>query len=177
MPRTNISRTATAYIALGSNLGNRGEHLLSAVDALHTLGTVRAVSSFYETAPVGTIAQPDFLNAVAELQTELAPLTLLASLLQIEQQHGRDRDASPPKGPRTLDLDLLACDDLVLETPTLTLPHPALAERQFVLVPLAEIAPGWRHPLLARTAAQLLRTLLQTAGSNPAAVRKFLRPM
>lgn len=159
----------SAYIALGSNLGNRGEHLRLAIAALKQLGEVDAVSSFYETAPVGAVPQPDFLNAVAELRTELQPEKLLTALLRIEQQQGRDRSTAPPKGPRTLDLDLLSYGDLVIETPTLTLPHPALHERRFVLAPLVEIAPGWRHPVLERTAAQLLREL----GSGGPAVRKI----
>ncbi len=163
----------TAYIALGSNLGDREQYLHSALDTLSQLGDVGAVSSFYETEPVGTAPQPDFLNAVAELRTQFGPQDLLAALLRIEQQHGRDRSAAPPKGPRTLDLDLLAYDDLVLETPTLTLPHPALVERRFVLEPLAEIAPGWRHPIREKTAAQLLGEMADEKGSHVASVRKI----
>ena len=147
----------------------------SAIAALGQLGTMGAVSSLYETEPVGTISQPDFLNAVIELRTSLSPEQLLAALLRIEQEHGRDRSAGPPKGPRTLDLDLLAYDDLVMDTPSLTLPHPALAERRFVLVPLAEIAQRWRHPGSGKTASQLLAELpdapVRSDGSQ--AVRKI----
>jgi 2-amino-4-hydroxy-6-hydroxymethyldihydropteridine diphosphokinase len=160
--------TATAYVALGSNLGDREGHLRSAIAELRLLGHVTAVSSFYETEPVGTVPQPDFLNAVAELETRLLPEDLLSALLRIEQEHGRDRTAGPAKGPRTLDLDLLAYDSLVLETPMLTLPHPAMAQRRFVLIPLAEIAPGWRHPLYGKTAGQLLMALQQAADRGPA---------
>jgi 2-amino-4-hydroxy-6-hydroxymethyldihydropteridine diphosphokinase len=149
----------TAFIALGSNLGNRRAHLDAAVQALAGLGRVSRVSSFYDTEPVGHVAQPDFLNAVAELQTTLPPQELLAALLWIEQQHGRDRGSAPPKGPRTLDLDLLSYDAMALDTPSLTLPHPALAERGFVLQPLAEIAPYWRHPVSGKLVSQLLAEL------------------
>ncbi|HTU50827.1 MAG TPA: 2-amino-4-hydroxy-6-hydroxymethyldihydropteridine diphosphokinase [Acidobacteriaceae bacterium] len=154
----------TAYIALGANLGDREGTLRSAIAALRHLGSVEAASSFYETAPVGIVEQPDFLNAVVALQTALPPQELMAALLRIEQQHGRDRSASVPKGPRTLDLDLLSYGDLMMETPTLTLPHPSLAERRFVLVPLAEIAPQWRHPVSGKTAAILLSELSQRDG-------------
>jgi 2-amino-4-hydroxy-6-hydroxymethyldihydropteridine diphosphokinase len=154
----------TAYIALGSNLGDREQTLRSAVAALRQLGSVDAVSSFYETAPVGMLQQPDFLNAVVELRTALAPNELMTALLRIEQQHGRDRSASVPKGPRTLDLDLLSYGDVVTETPTLTLPHPSLAERWFVLEPLMEVAPQWRHPVSRKSAAILLSELSQRHG-------------
>jgi 2-amino-4-hydroxy-6-hydroxymethyldihydropteridine diphosphokinase len=150
---------AVAYIALGANLGERERTLRSAVAALRQLGTVEAVSSLYETAPVGPVVQPDFLNAVVALETALPPQQLMAALLRIEQQHGRDRSASVPKGPRTLDLDLLSHGDVVMETSALTLPHPAIAERRFVLAPLAEIAPAWRHPVSGQTAGQLLAEL------------------
>ena len=168
----------TAYIALGSNLGDKIAYLRSAIAGLGHLGNVPAVSSIYETAPVGLVSQPDFLNAVVELQSRLEPAALLAALLRIEQQHGRDRSASPPKGPRTLDLDLLAYDNLVLETPALTLPHPSLAERRFVLAPLVEIAPGWRHPILGKTAAQLLEELEKADDcADTPAVRKISAPL
>ncbi len=166
---------ATAYIALGSNLGNREKHLHSAIEGLAQLGNVGVVSSFYETEPVGTIPQPDFLNAVVELETRLSPEELLAALLRLEQEHGRDRAAGPPKGPRTLDLDLLTYGALVLKTPMLKLPHPALAERRFVLIPLAEIAPQWRHPISGKTAAQLLADLEQQAVGGGPAVRQILK--
>ncbi|HUV96823.1 MAG TPA: 2-amino-4-hydroxy-6-hydroxymethyldihydropteridine diphosphokinase [Acidobacteriaceae bacterium] len=157
---------ATAYIALGSNLGDRERTLRSAIAALRQLGTVEATSSFYETAPVGIVEQPDFLNAVVALRTALSPQELMAALLRVEQQQGRDRSTSVPKGPRTLDLDLLSYGDVVMETPTLTLPHPSLAERRFVLVPLTEIAPQWRHPLSGKTAAILLSELSQRSGES-----------
>lgn len=167
------SNQATAYIALGSNLGDRENHLRAAIAALYQIGDVTAVSSFYETEPVGTFPQPDFLNAVVELRTEQKPEELLTALLGVERQHGRDRTASPPKGPRTLDLDLLSYDTLVLKTPTLTLPHPALAERRFVLVPLTEIAPQWGHPLSGKTAAEMLAELPPVTPDSRSTVRKL----
>ncbi len=97
----------------------------------------------------------------------------MAALLRIEQQHGRDRSASVPKGPRTLDLDLLSYGNVMMETPTLTLPHPSLAERRFVLVPLAEIAPQWRHPVTEKSAAMLLSELSQSGGDSSQSLRKF----
>ena len=161
----------TAYIALGSNLGDREGTLRSAIAALRQLGSVEAISSFYQTAPVGPVEQPDFLNAVVALRTTLPPQQLMAALLRIEQQRGRDRSASVPKGPRTLDLDLLSYAGVVMETPTLTLPHPSLAERRFVLVPLAEIAPQWRHPVSGKTVAILLAELLQRSGDSSQPIR------
>lgn len=163
---------ATAYVALGSNLGDRGHTLRSAVAALRQLGSVDAVSSFYETAPVGMVEQPDFLNAVVALRTALVPDELMTALLRIEQQHGRDRSTSAPKGPRTLDLDLLSYGDVTMETPKLTLPHPSLAERRFVLEPLMEIAPQWRHPVSGKSVAILLSELSQRDGESSQSVHK-----
>lgn len=166
------SAETVAYIALGSNVGDREGTLHSAIAALRELGSVDATSSFYETAPVGLVEQPDFLNAVVALRTALPPQELMTALLRVEQQHGRDRSASVPKGPRTLDLDLLSYGDIVMETPTLMLPHPSLAERRFVLVPLTEFAPQWRHPVSGKTAAILLSELLQREGDLSQPIRK-----
>jgi 2-amino-4-hydroxy-6-hydroxymethyldihydropteridine diphosphokinase len=165
------SAETVAYIALGSNLGDREQTLRSAVAALRQLGSVDAVSSFYETAPIGITEQPDFLNAVIALRTTLPPQELLTALLHIEQRHGRDRGASLPKGPRTLDLDLLTYGDTLIETPMLTLPHPSLAERRFVLEPLAEIAPQWRHPVSGKSAVILLSELSQRDGDSAQRIR------
>lgn len=159
-----------AAIALGSNLGSQwgdpARNLREAVRRIGELGQVRALSSFYETAPVGYTDQPNFTNAALLLETELEPLLLMRALLGIERAMGRDRSAAvPAKGPRIIDLDLLLVDSVVLDTPELTLPHPALAERRFVLEPLAEIAPEMRHPVSGKTATQMLRELQRSSRS------------
>jgi 2-amino-4-hydroxy-6-hydroxymethyldihydropteridine diphosphokinase len=153
---------ATAYIALGANLGDRAATLRAALRGIAKLGRVTAVSSLYETDPVGFREQPRFLNAVAALQTALPPLPLLLELRAIELKQGRTR--SFRNAPRTLDLDLLLYDELVLDTAELTVPHPRLHERAFVLVPLAEIAPETRHPVREQTAAELLAALAAGEG-------------
>lgn len=152
----------TAYIGLGSNLGDRMATLRTAVLRLETLGRIAGISSLYETEPIGYLEQPPFLNAVVALDTELAPGELLSALLRIERDLGRKR--SFPNAPRTLDLDLLLVDDLVLDIPELTLPHPRLHERAFVLVPLAELAPEMVHPGSGQTVRDLVRPLRLAAG-------------
>jgi len=154
----------TAAIALGSNLpspfGSPVDNLHEALKRIASLGQIKAVSSFHTTAPVGYLNQPEFVNAAALLETTLTPLDLLHGLLAIEHAMGRDRAAlqanAPAKGPRIIDLDLLLYGDLILTTPELTLPHPAMHQRAFVLAPLAEIAPEMRHPALHVTTADLL---------------------
>lgn len=170
-------KASRAYIGLGSNVGDRGAHLRAGLTALKKLGCVDAVSSVYETAAVGPVRQADFLNAVAELGTELSPEPLLRELLRIEREQGRDRSVGPAKAPRTLDLDLLALDDLIFESAILTLPHPGLAQRRFVLVPLAEIATEWRHPASGKTAVELLADLERTdEGREQAVTKRFPLP-
>jgi 2-amino-4-hydroxy-6-hydroxymethyldihydropteridine diphosphokinase len=166
-----------AYIALGSNLaseqGNRAETLSTAIDRLGSLGRVMATSSLYETEPVGYHNQPHFLNAVLALETKLEPVPLLRALLAIERILGRDRSQGIPNGPRTLDLDLLLVGDVTVAGEELTLPHPALAERRFVLAPLVEIAPHLRHPLLKQTMAELLARLPDEGENRISAVRRL----
>ena len=158
-----MSDATTAAIALGSNLpsrfGSPADNLHEAVHRLSALGSVKAVSSFHTTAPVGYLDQPQFINAAALLETTLSPLELLYGLLAIEHAMGRDRASAPAKGPRVIDLDLLLYGDITLTTPELTLPHPAMHQRAFVLAPLAEIAPELRHPTLHSTIAELLESL------------------
>jgi 2-amino-4-hydroxy-6-hydroxymethyldihydropteridine diphosphokinase len=167
----------TAYIALGSNLdskhGDRAKTLSVASERLGLLGRVTARSSLYETEPVGYHQQPAFLNAVVALETELKPLPLLHALLAIERELGRDRTHSVRNGPRPLDLDLLLMGDSIIEGEELTLPHPALAQRRFVLAPLAEIAAQLRHPQRKQTMAELLGLLPDEGENRISAVRRL----
>lgn len=169
------ARTQTAYIGLGSNLasfaGTPIQTIHAALSALAELGEVSGCSSLYETAPVGFVDQPPFVNAVAMLRTSDTPEKLLEGLLQIEHRFGRDRNSGPPKGPRTLDLDLLLVDDLIVNTPLLTLPHPALAERRFVLAPLVELAPQLVPPQSGKTLGELLQALPDSGDNRITGVR------
>lgn len=145
-----------AAVGLGANLGARREALEQALRGLAALPDTRllAVSPFYESEAVEVTDQPNFVNAVAALETELSPDRLLTACLKLEAAAGRERTRD--KGPRTLDLDLLLYESCVMDTASLTLPHPRLHRRRFVLKPLADIAPQRLHPLLKRTVAQLL---------------------
>lgn len=146
-----------AAIALGSNLGDRRAHLTAALHGLSTHPAIRSlrVSDFIETAPVSEIPQGPYLNAAAVFETSLSPRELLTTLLAIERAEGRDRSREQRWGPRTLDLDLLLYDEHVIQEPGLQVPHPRLHERQFVLEPLAAVAPNWLVPGTGRTVRQL----------------------
>jgi 2-amino-4-hydroxy-6-hydroxymethyldihydropteridine diphosphokinase len=151
-----------AYIALGSNLGDRLQYLKQALDLLQQkAGTkVTALSAIYETAPVGGPGQDAFLNACAAVETALSPTKLLLEMLAIEDKLGRVR--LERWGPRVIDLDLLICGKVQMNTPLLELPHPRLSERDFVLVPLADIAPALVIPGLGMKVADILKARPQT---------------
>ena len=150
----------TTYIGMGANLtspaGPPEATLAATATRLESLGRVAARSSLYSTAPVGFTDQPRFVNAAAALETELTPFELLGAVLLIEQEFGRNRISSLTNGPRTLDLDILLYGDFVVGGSSLVIPHPRLAERAFVLVPLHEIAPSAVDPRSGFTVAQLI---------------------
>jgi 2-amino-4-hydroxy-6-hydroxymethyldihydropteridine diphosphokinase len=149
-----------AYVGLGANLGEREQTLRRAIDLLAAEPEIEvvAVSSFRETEPVGYLDQPAFLNGACAVQTELGPRELLERLLAVERELGRERGAGPRWGPRTIDLDLLLYGDATVDEPGLTVPHPRLTERSFVLEPLLELDPGLHLP-----DGRGLRSLLRAA--------------
>jgi 2-amino-4-hydroxy-6-hydroxymethyldihydropteridine diphosphokinase len=164
----------TAYIGMGGNLaswaGTPEATLTAAALRLESLGRLTRRSSLYLTEPVGFVEQPRFVNAVAALETDLAPRELLDGLLAIEREFGRDRAAGFVNGPRTLDLDILILGDLEISEPGLEIPHPRLAERAFALVPLCEIASAVIEPRRRKTAAQLIESLLEGSSNATGAV-------
>jgi len=170
-----MAMMARVFVALGSNQGDRLGHLHNARCHLGKLPRTRLIrfSSVYETDPVGPVRQQKFLNAAAQLDTALGPHKLLAHLAHIERATGRSpADQRIKWGPRTLDLDILLYDDLVIQGDDLTIPHPLMHERGFVLKPLTDLDPHAMHPLLKKTAGELLKYLhappLTTYRNNPA---------
>jgi len=149
-----------AAIALGSNLpswfGEPRANVLAAVEHIRSLGRVVVVSTLIVTEPEIYIDQPQFVNGALVLDTELGPVELMRALLEVERELGRVRTGVPPKGPRVIDLDLIFYDNVVMETDELTLPHPGVATRGFVLRPLAEIAEEWVHPVTGVSVGEML---------------------
>ena len=156
------------YLSLGSNLGDRQVQLQDALAKLAAVGRVVATSSFYETEPVEFTQQPWFLNCAIALETNKTPEQLMAAILRIEEEMGRRRVQK--KGPRSIDIDILLFGDTIINHPELTIPHPAIQQRRFVLEPLAEIAPELLHPVLKKTIGELLDSL------PPGQVVKRLKP-
>lgn len=152
-----------AYLSLGSNLGDRAGNLDRALGALEARGVrVLRRSAVYETEPVDAPPQPWFLNCVAEIETELLPLGLLHFTQRIERELGRKR-SDLPRSPRLIDIDIVLFGEHIVRLPELTIPHPRLAERRFVLEPLRELAPTLRHPLTRKTPAEMLAELASAA--------------
>jgi 2-amino-4-hydroxy-6-hydroxymethyldihydropteridine diphosphokinase len=147
----------TVYLSLGSNVGDRAANLEAAIQELARLGAITARSSVYETEPVEVERQPWFLNVALAMETELMPKQFLSRALAIEQKLGRRRIQA--KGPRTIDIDVLLFGGSVIDTAALTVPHPAMHQRRFVLEPLAEVAPEARHPVFKKTVREMLAAL------------------
>lgn len=155
------------YLLIGGNMGNRIEQLQRAVDLIgQRTGQVAGLSALYETAAWGKTDQPSFLNQALLLYTRLEPLPLLKALLSIELEMGRER--LEKNGPRTIDIDIIFYNDAIIDEPGLVVPHPAMAQRRFVLAPLAELAPNLQHPQLKQTMRQLLE-----ACTDPLPVARF----
>ncbi len=144
-----------AYLSLGSNEGDRLQWLEKAIALISaTCGTMQKRSAIYETAAWGITDQPDFLNMVITLETALSPTELLGAILQVETTLGRHRTVK--WGPRIIDIDILLYDDVTMDMPGLIIPHPFMQDRRFILIPLAEMAPQYMHPVLHKTVAALL---------------------
>jgi len=156
-PGKTSSPEHVAYLSLGSNVGDRQAQLQDAISRLRSISRVIAQSSFYETEPVEFTDQPWFLNCAVAIETEKSPQEFMDDLLQIEKEMGRKRVQK--KGPRSIDIDILLFDGVVVDSAELTIPHPAMHHRRFVLEPLAEIAPRAVHPKLKKTIRALLNEL------------------
>jgi 2-amino-4-hydroxy-6-hydroxymethyldihydropteridine diphosphokinase len=156
--------TEMAYLSMGSNLGDREGNLRAAIEALEREVEIQALSSLYDTAPVGVTDQPRFLNLAAAVRTDLEPPDLLALVKRVEAEVGRR--PTYRWGPRVVDIDILLYGDLVLDTPDLVVPHQEMDGRAFVLLPLAEIAPDVTHPILGATVAELAAGV-DTGGVRP----------
>jgi 2-amino-4-hydroxy-6-hydroxymethyldihydropteridine diphosphokinase len=153
-PETSSHTVPTrVYLSLGSNVGDRKAHLRDALARLGAVGRVITVSSFYETEPVEFSRQPWFLNCAVALETSQPPRQLLTAILAIEREMGRRRVQK--KGPRSIDIDILICGDMIFDSKQFTIPHPAMHQRRFVLEPLAEIAPEVLHPVFNKTIREL----------------------
>ena len=149
---------AIAYLALGTNIGNRRRNMITAAALLaERVGDVLALSGFYETEPWGFQSENTFLNAALRLETFLSPLELLKATQQIEAEMGRTQKSNGTYHDRIIDIDILLYDDLILQTPELTLPHPLMQDRRFVMEPLLEIAPNVVHPVFKKTIVSLIR--------------------
>jgi len=153
---------SNVYLGLGTNLGDRKQNISKAIEAISLKMSISKQSSLYETTAWGYTDQPDFLNQVIQVETNLSPLRLLNFLKNTEVELGRVKNF--PYGPRLIDIDILFYDDLIKTTSRLQIPHPRIPERAFVLVPLNEIAPGFVHPVLKKTIAELLAELPNKTG-------------
>lgn len=153
---------ATVYVGLGTNLGNKEENLRTAVYLINRkIGKVISLSSFYETAAWGFVSEHTFLNAAACIETTLSPTEILRHTQEIEREMGRQqKSVQGIYSDRPIDIDILLYDNLVVQTPELTIPHPLMTERRFVMEPLAEIAPDFIHPILHQSLSELSKPLL-----------------
>jgi len=165
----------TCYLGLGSNLGNRKEYIDSALSKLNSsiFITLHETSNYIETKPIGNTDQPDFINCITRIETDLTPMNLLKEIGKIEEELGRTREVH--WGPRTIDIDILFCDDLVIDLPDLTVPHPELHKREFILTSMLELAPDLMHPVLNKTIKELYLSMKNQIGTIILAAGKGTR--
>jgi 2-amino-4-hydroxy-6-hydroxymethyldihydropteridine diphosphokinase len=167
-PCFNLPFDAVAYLGLGTNVGDREQNLRAALERLRAIVDVEAVSNVYESEPVGFLEQPDFWNLVVRIRTNLEPADLFRRVKEIERALGRTE--SFRNAPRVIDIDILAIEQLVLHDPELDIPHPRLHERSFVLLPLAEVAPDFRHPESNATVSEMLTGARTRASALPRSI-------